>query len=86
MEGYFRPRLITPAEELRTLEIEDTEFVPDDDIPPPSIATLVALSVAITHICPRCRAKNQIVGNDPYCTECNWDSLLIPGGHLRWAA
>ena len=27
------------------------------------------------HKCPRCHAITSYVGTDPYCMNCNWDSL-----------
>jgi hypothetical protein len=30
------------------------------------------------HRCPRCEEKTRIASKNPYCLECNWDSLTDP--------
>jgi hypothetical protein len=86
MNGYFRPRLITPPKELHVLEFDDVEFVPDDE-PNFTIPTTSRLkSRAYFHTCPRCTTETKIIGPHPYCTECNWDSLVDQQWSLPCAA
>jgi len=36
---------------------------------------LPEVRVGVDHVCPRCEAITSVAGADPYCNECNWDSL-----------
>ena len=86
MEGYLRPRLLNSVEELRTLTFEDTEFVPDDE-PNPIIQLRQHFATSgYVHFCPRCSARNLVVGRFPYCPDCNWDSLVDDERSFRCAA
>ncbi len=68
MDGYFRPNFKNESKELHALEIEDCDFIPDDE------AVLYPVFKR-KYSCPRCRATTNISGNNPDCWDCNWDSL-----------
>gem|GEM_PF-1824731 len=37
--------------------------------------------------CPRCEIRSRVTSAHPYCTDCNWDSLINQsGGMNKWAA
>jgi len=76
MQGYFRPRLTEVPQEIRALELEEIEFVPDDEsVVVKSLAPVTLERRSYRHTCPRCTSCNRIVGQYPYCPECSWDSL-----------
>lgn len=68
MNGYFKPNFKNEKQELHCLELEDCDFVADDEVEIHHIK-------GRQHDCPRCGSIMQIAGKDPYCSECNWDSL-----------
>ena len=71
MEGYFKPKAETKPNQIRALDLSDCEFVPDDEVNP-------SIVYGRKHVCPRCGTVSRIMTDDPYCSECNWDSLLDP--------
>lgn len=71
MNGYFKAKLKTEGKELRLLELEDCDYVEDDDV-------ILRPAFGRKHTCPRCGAINRTTLNDPFCTECNWDSVTDP--------
>lgn len=76
MQGYYRPRLAEVPQEVRALGLEEIEFVSDDE--PFVVKSLIPTILnrhSYPHTCPRCALQNRIVGQHPYCPDCNWDSL-----------
>jgi hypothetical protein len=71
MNGYFRPKLKNERKELHLLELEDCDFVTDDEV-------LMQPIFGRHHACPRCGEVSRITSKDPYCLGCNWDSLTDP--------
>lgn len=78
MDGYFKPKLKIPIKELRLLEFEEIEHISEDDEFDYSISKPPKedqLKSGRLHECPRCKAVTRLETHDPYCPECNWDSL-----------
>lgn len=71
MEGYFKPKFESQRKELHVLELDDCDFISDDEV-------ILHPVFGQNHSCPRCGAITRITGNDPYCSDCNWDSLTDP--------
>jgi hypothetical protein len=90
MTGYFKARSGGHRQELRLLDFSDLdelEEYSDDDNPIDPLDERRRTSFGYSHQCPRCEAITQVIGRDPYCTECNWDSLTDPCSTVRpWAA
>jgi len=90
MTGYFKARSGGLNQELRLLDLSDLdelEEISDDDNPIDPLDKRRRISLGYSHQCPRCEAITQVIGRDPYCTECNWDSLTDPCTEVRrWAA
>lgn len=68
MDGYFKPNFKNERKELHTLELDDCDFIPDDE-------TFLYPAFKRKYYCPRCRTITNISGGNPYCWDCNWDSL-----------
>ena len=68
MNGYFKPNLKNEKQELHCLELEDCDFISDDEVESYPIK-------GFKHKCPRCGSGMQSTVKDPYCFDCNWDSL-----------
>lgn len=78
MDGYFKPKLKEPIKELRLLELEEIEHISEDDELDSSLNEPLKehqLRSGRLHECPRCGAVTRLETHDPYCPECNWDSL-----------
>lgn len=71
MDGYFKPKFKNEKKELHTLELDDCDFISDDE-------AILQTMFGQKHICPRCGAIAHIASEDPYCSDCNWDSLTAP--------
>lgn len=71
MDGYLKPNFKSERKELHSLSLDECDFVPDDDV-------ILHPIVGSKHSCPRCCATTTITGSDPYCSDCNWDSLTDP--------
>lgn len=71
MDGYFKPKFKNEGKELRLLELDDCDFIPDDEVVLQSV-------FGQKHACPRCGATTHVAGDAPYCSDCNWDSLTDP--------
>mgnify|MGYP001582568340 FL=1 len=71
MNGYYRPKAHGPNQELRPLELDEIEYVTEDERP----EVKRVLDEAWKHRCPRCGIVSWIIFHDPHCSECNWDSL-----------
>lgn len=79
MDGYFKPKLKERIRELKLLELEDIEHISEDDESDSSFNDPLKKSYhksEIFHRCPRCRTLSKLENHDPYCPECNWDSLI----------
>lgn len=68
MDGYFRPKFRNQRKELHVLELDDCDFIPDDEV-------TYYRTVGRKHICPRCGGVTHLQTEAPYCSYCNWDSL-----------
>lgn len=77
MNGYYRNKSSKAAAQVRPLELNDIEFVSEDEDASPFINER-KYSHGYFHRCPRCHASNRVRGAHPYCSECNWDSLTSP--------
>jgi phage FluMu protein Com len=78
MDGYFKPKLKDRLKELRLLELEEIEHMSEDDELDFSLTDPLEKShyhLRKFHRCPRCKTVTQLETHDPYCPECNWDSL-----------
>ncbi len=71
MDGYLKPNFKSERKELYSLSLDECEYVPDDDV-------ILHPIVGSKHSCPRCGATTTITGSDPYCSDCNCDSLTDP--------
>lgn len=71
MDGYFMPKIKKERKELHLLELEDCDFISDDDV-------VMRPMFRQKHSCPRCGATTRIASDAPYCLGCNWDSLTDP--------
>ena len=76
MDGYLKPNAKNENRELHLLTLEDCEFVPDDELKTHFMS-------GRKHNCPRCGATTHITGDDPYCSDCNWDSVTERIGILK---
>ena len=76
MNGYYRPTYGCLMQEVRPLDLSEIEYVSDDEETPARETRSRSKSHA--HRCPRCGDVSMIVSADPYCSECNWDSLTDP--------
>ncbi len=83
MDGYLKPKINWPVSELKLVELDDVEHVFDDsdDLSNQKANLFEALEheLASVHRCPRCKVKLKYLTNEPYCPECNWDSLTFYG-------
>lgn len=90
MNGYFRARGSELNRELRLLgfnDLSNLEELSEDDSTDDRCDHGQVISLGHPHECSRCGAVTQVIGRDPYCTECNWDSLTDPCSEVRrWAA
>ena len=90
MDGYFKPKLKEQINELRPLELDEVEHIGEDDEPENSLIDPVKKSYRrseIFHKCPRCKTVSKLETHDPYCPECNWDSLVdLNMGNTKCAA
>lgn len=68
MDGYLKPKFKATRKELRVLELDDCEFISDDEDKMQSLR-------GRKHICKRCGGVTYYQTADPYCSHCNWDSL-----------
>ncbi|OQW47589.1 MAG: hypothetical protein A4S09_14850 [Proteobacteria bacterium SG_bin7] len=68
MDGYFRPKFKNEKKELHVLELDDCDFIPDEEVIPLRV-------VGRKHVCPRCGGVTHLQTEPPYCCYCNWDSL-----------
>lgn len=68
MNGYLWPKFKKQRKELHALELEDCDFISEDEEKTRRIN-------GRRHVCPRCGEVTYIQAEDPYCTSCNWDSL-----------
>lgn len=78
MDGYFKPKLKDRIKELRLLELEEIEDMDEDDELDFSLNYPMKdhhYKSGQFHRCPRCKALMPRETKDPYCSECNWDSL-----------
>jgi len=71
MNGYYRPKARGPIQELRLLDLDEIEYVTEDGNPEEKRTS----GRGWKHRCPRCGTSSRIIFGDPYCAECNWDSL-----------
>ncbi len=69
MNGYLIPKFKKERKEIHGLNLEDCDFVSDDEENPNPVTT------TRKYRCHRCGATTHIHGNAPYCSDCNWDSL-----------
>lgn len=78
MDGYFKPKLKERIKDLRLLELEEIEHMGEDDELDFSFTDSLKKNHPQSgkfHRCPRCKTVTQLETHDPYCPECNWDSL-----------
>lgn len=68
MEGYLKANFKNEQQELHELSLEDCDFITEDEEASFSV-------LGRKHICPRCGCIARLITADPYCMECNWDSL-----------
>lgn len=68
MDGYLKANFKNEKRELHALELDDCEFVPDDEVTSHRV-------IGRKHVCPRCGSITRLQTEDPYCSYCNWDSL-----------
>ena len=79
MNGYYRPKARGPIRELRLLDyrdLDEIEYVTEDGDPVQEKKARRGWK----HRCPRCGTVSRIIFGDPYCSECNWDSLTDASG------
>lgn len=62
------PKFINEKKELHLLELNDCDFIPDDE-------QILKPIFGRKHTCPRCNAVTHISSQHPYCLNCHWDSL-----------
>lgn len=74
MSGYLKVKPETHITELRALTLDDCEYIEDEEYFFPEFKNLIGRK----HACPRCNAITRQTTNDPYCPDCNWDSLVDP--------
>ena len=85
MGGYFKPKPKETMKELHLLELDEIDYVSEDDEEESSSRPL--RSAGRLHTCPRCKTITRIETHDPYCPDCNWDSLSdFSNGKNRCAA
>ncbi|MDH4467975.1 MAG: hypothetical protein QE271_07945 [Bacteriovoracaceae bacterium] len=86
MDGYLKVKSKWRSGELRLVELDDVEHVSEDgenlENMKINIFESMEFEAAKLHQCPRCKAKIKLLTNDPYCPECNWDSLTFYGQKL----
>ena len=75
MDGYFRAKNQMPYREVRELELQEIEFVSEDEDNTILNHEKFKIRRGYPHRCPRCQALSLIILSDPYCPECGWDSL-----------
>lgn len=68
MDGYFQPNFKNERKALHVLELDDCDFIPEDEV----IAHQI---VGHKHTCPRCGEVTHLQTEHPYCSYCNWDSI-----------
>lgn len=68
MNGYLKPNFKNEKQELHSLELEDCDFITDDEVEKHPINRF-------KHKCPRCGSSMQSSIKEPYCFDCNWDSM-----------
>ena len=68
MDGYFKPNFKSQQKELHALELDDCEFIADDEAHFHRI-------IGRKYICPRCGGVTHLQTEAPYCLYCNWDVL-----------
>lgn len=73
MGQYFNQHKPVGLALLEDYEIE--ENIQDDEDDQYLHDGLTKARTGIDHVCPRCDAVTSVAGVDPYCNECNWDSL-----------
>jgi hypothetical protein len=78
MTAHFKSRNSGKTQELRLLTLDELEEIPEDDELIDPLDPRRRVSLGHPHQCPRCEAITQVIGSDPYCPECNWDSLTDP--------
>jgi hypothetical protein len=90
MNACLRARKRGLERELRLLDfsdLSDLEQTSEDEGANFCRSNPRVISLGYPHECSRCGAVTRVIGRDPYCTECNWDSLRDPCLEvLRWAA
>lgn len=68
MDGYLWPKFKKQRKQLHTLELDDCDFIPEDEVTSRRM-------VGRGHVCPRCSGVTRLQTKHPYCADCNWDSL-----------
>jgi hypothetical protein len=68
MDGYFKPKLKKEEQELHDLELDDCDFISEDEV-------ILHRMSRKKQGCPRCGVSTHIISGAPYCSDCNWDSL-----------
>ena len=68
MNGYFEPNFKNEKQELHCLELEDCDYISEDE-------EEINPTKRFKHKCPRCGSRMQSTVKQPYCFDCNWDSM-----------
>ena len=68
MDGYLKANFKSETKEFHDLSLDDCDFIPDDEV-------ISCRIIGRKHVCPRCGSITHLQTEDPYCSDCNWDSL-----------
>lgn len=87
MNGYFKINPNTEEREIEPLDFNKCEFVSEDEDDVDALDDRLRYEHGYKHECPRCGSIQIVASRYPYCTGCNWDSLVdVLGAHDEWAA
>lgn len=76
MNGYFKEKSDSRNPEVEPLDFNQIEFVSDDEEDVDALDDRLRHEHGYKHECPRCGHIQTVASRFPYCSYCNWDSLV----------
>jgi hypothetical protein len=76
VNGYFKEKTNLRSREVQPLDFDQVEFVAEEEEDIDALDDRLRLSDGYKHECPRCESIQIVASRFPYCSYCNWDSLI----------